>query len=80
MIAKKTIILYVLQAFEYSNEPINLLNLTKALNARGIVCDRKTVGRNVKYLIEFGVPIVKEKRGYYYLKNEDEQYQYLLKR
>ena len=83
-IAKKTIILYILKIFEEAsvsmpNQPLILNNIAKALNTMGIVCDRKTVGRNVKYLVDFGIPIVKSKKGYY-MDNSDGEYQYMLKR
>ena len=80
-IAKKTIILYILKMLEdYPNDkpPITLTNIAKTLNAVGVPCDRKTVGRNVNYLIEFGCPIVRDKGGYCYLK-KDENYEPMLK-
>ena len=55
-IAKKTIILYVLKMLEdypEQNKPITYTDMAKTLKAMGIQCDRKTVGRNVDYLIEF---------------------------
>ncbi len=69
-IAKKTIILYVLFMLEEasSNEiPISILSMTKVINSLGVKCDRKTVSRNVGYLIDFGYPIVKTKGGGCYL-------------
>ena len=68
-IAKKTIILYVLKMLYYgTNEghPITITNMTKVLNSMNIPCDRKTVGRNINYIIEFGLPVIKLKKGYYY--------------
>lgn len=65
-IAKKAIILYVLKMlYKGSSEekPITLTNMAKVLNSMDVPCDRKTVGRNVNYLIEFGLPIVKLKGG-----------------
>ena len=62
-IAKKTIILYILKMLEdypESNKPITYTDMAKTLKAMGIQCDRKTVGRNIDYLIEFGCPIIKE--------------------
>jgi len=61
-IAKKTIILYVLKMIEKGSckeRPITFTNIAKVLKNLGIPCDRKTVGRNVEYLIEFGYPIIK---------------------
>ena len=34
-------------------------------------CDRKTVGRNINYLIEFGCAIIKSKNGVCYLLNNE---------
>ena len=65
-IAKKTIILYVLDMLEKGSskeKPITITNMTKVLNSIGIPCDRRTIGRNVDYLIEYGKPIVKIKGG-----------------
>ena len=73
-IAKKTIILYVLKMLEdypEQNKPITYTDMAKTLKAMGIQCDRKTVGRNVDYLIEFGCPIVKLKNGVCYLDKND---------
>ncbi len=48
-------------------KPITQTNITKVLNSLGISCDRKTVGRNIDYLIEFGYPIVKLNGGGCYM-------------
>ena len=46
--------------------PATQCALTAVLLRAGIPCDRKTVGRNIGYLIEFGYPIVKlHGKGYY---------------
>ena len=69
-IAKKTIILYVLKMLEKGSskeKPITLTNMAKVLKSLGVSCDRKTVGRNVDYLIEFGYKIKKLPRGGCYL-------------
>ena len=61
-IAKKTVILYVLNILKlYSSEehPISQTAIAQYLNDIKIVCDRKTVGRNISYLQEFGYPIKK---------------------
>ena len=63
-IAKKTIILYVLEMLEKGSskeKPITMLNMAKVLNSLNIPCDRRTISRNVDYLIEYGKPIVKIK-------------------
>lgn len=65
-IAKKTIILYVLDMLEKGSskeKPITITSMTKVLNSIGIPCDRRTVGRNVNYLIEYGKPVVKINGG-----------------
>lgn len=70
--AKKTVILYVLNILmQISSEsrPITFTVLADALNELGIACDRKTVGRNVDALIDFGYPIVKVKGGGCYYDN-----------
>lgn len=67
-IAKKTIILYVLYMFEKGickHAPATATEISNVLNSLGVKCDRKTVGRNIRYLQDFGYPIVKGKRGYY---------------
>ena len=69
-IAKKTIILYVLKMLQQGSskdKPITQTNMAKVLNSMGIACDRKTVGRNIDYLIDFGFLIVKLKGGGCYM-------------
>ena len=56
-IAKKTIILYVLEMLEKcssKDKPITITSMTKVLNSMNIPCERRTVSRNVDYLIEYG--------------------------
>ena len=65
-IAKKTIILYVLEMLEKcssKDKPITITSMTKVLNSMNIPCERRTVSRNVDYLIEYGKPIKKIKGG-----------------
>lgn len=65
-IAKKTIILYVLKMLykgSTKDKPITITNMAKVLNALGVPCDRRTVSRNIDYLKEFGLPVVKIKGG-----------------
>ncbi|MBQ7236508.1 MAG: hypothetical protein IJX03_05075 [Clostridia bacterium] len=65
-IAKKTIILYVLDMLEKGSskeKPITITSMTRVLNSMGIPCERRTIGRNVDYLIEYGKPIVKIRGG-----------------
>ena len=68
-IAKKTIILYVLKMLQEGSskeKPITYSNMANVLNSMGIAVDRKTIGRNVNYLIEFGYNIKKDpRRGCY---------------
>ena len=68
--AKKTIILYVLKMLQEGSskeKPLTYTSMTKVLNSIGITCDRKTVKRNVDYLIDFGYKIVilESKKGCY---------------
>ena len=76
-IAKKTIILYVLKLLYQGSskeKPITVTQITHVLNAIKVPCDRKTISRNVKYLIEFGLPIYRKSGrngGYYYAQEED---------
>jgi hypothetical protein len=70
-IAKKTIILYVLDMLEKGSskeKPIKMTSMAKVLNSMGIPCDRRTVSRNVGYLIEYGKPIIKLRGGACYYK------------
>ncbi len=76
-IAKKTIILYVLKLLckgsSYEN-PITLTQMTNVLNSMGVECNKRTIGRNVQYLIDFGLPVIRKKGkngGYFYLKEKD---------
>ncbi len=76
-IAKKTIILYVLKMLQEGSskeKPITNTNMAKVLNSMGIPCDRKTIGRNVDYLIDFGYPIIKSKNGCYIEKIKEEKW------
>lgn len=71
-IAKKTIIIHILKVlYNYTsfNYPVTQSQIASYLNDIDIPCDRKTVGRNIQYLINMGLPIFKSggaKRGYYY--------------
>lgn len=70
--SKKVIIVHILRVlFCYTSAeyPATQTYIANYLNDIDIPCDRKTVGRNINYLIEIGLPIVKSKgpkRGYYY--------------
>ena len=71
-IAKKTIIIHILRilyCYTSVEYPATQTHIASYLNDIDIPCDRKTVGRNIKYLIDMGLPIIKSqssKRGYYY--------------
>ena len=72
--SKKTIILYILNILKlYSSEeyPISQTAICNFLNDIHVPCDRKTVGRNIGYLQEFGYPIKKvHGKGFYLDKAE----------
>ena len=71
--AKKIIILYVLNILKlYSSEeyPVSQTAICNYLNDINIPCDRKTVGRNIKYLQDFGYPIIRIYGKGYYLDKE----------
>lgn len=73
-IAKKTIILHVfLMLYKGSSlkKPITQTQMANVINSLGVPCDRRTVGRNIKYLIDFGLPIFKVSGGYCYVKTLD---------
>lgn len=76
-IAKKTIILYVLKMLYNGSspeKPITLTQMTHVINSLNVPCNRKTVARNVQYLIDFGMPIYKKagrNAGFYYDKDKD---------
>lgn len=75
-IAKKTLILYVLKMlYQCSSRqnPITITGMTKVINSLNVPCDRRTVSRNVDYLIEFGLPIVKLRRGGCYYDHTQEK-------
>ena len=73
-IAKKTIILYVLKILylgSTAEKPITILQITHVLNSMEISCDRKTISRNIDYLKEFGLPVVKCRGGGCYYDHSD---------
>lgn len=73
-IAKKTIILYVLKMLDEGSsleKPITQTNMAKVLHSIGISCDRKTIGRNIKYLQDFGYPIMRVGTNGYYMNKEN---------
>ena len=76
---KKTIIVHILRilynytSFDY---PATQTNIVNYLNDIGIACTRKTVGRNLKYLVDSGLPIKRKccKNGGYYYDFENDRF------
>ncbi len=70
-ITKRVIILYVLnilKLYSSADTPVTQGAICTFLNDIGVSCDRKTVGRNIRYLMEFGYPIKRAGgKGYYLL-------------
>ena len=71
-IAKKTIIVHILRilyCYTSKKYPATQTDIAYYLKDSDIPCDRKTVGRNINYLIDMGLPIIKshsKAMGYYY--------------
>ena len=66
---KRLIILYILDLLEKGTSetrPFSVTHITKALNNLGVQCERRTVSRNIDYLIAYGKPIKKLKNGRVY--------------
>lgn len=71
--ATKTIILHiwlVLKKYTDADSPVSYTELAKYLTAKDKPCDRKTVARNVDYLIADGFPIGKTADGKCFYKRE----------
>ena len=71
--SKKVIILYILKILkEFSDEehPITQSDIIAKLKDYGIDCDRKTITRNIKYLIDYGFNIVRNLGGGCYFIND----------
>ena len=64
---KKQNILLIAKILENESDFQNPMTQTKIANIISEVypCDRKTVGRNIRFLINMGYPIVKTHRGFY---------------
>ena len=64
---KKQLILLVLKILETESDSRNPLTQTQIAKTISEVysCDRKTVGRNIKFLKDLGYPIVKTTTGFY---------------
>jgi transcriptional regulator of NAD metabolism len=67
MQSKKQLILWVLNVLVSSSDKDNPVTQTKIASIISDIypCDRKTVCRNINFLIEMGYPIIKTNRGYY---------------
>ena len=60
---KKLLILQILKVLKTRSsdeKPITQTEIGRILEKEGISCDRKTISRNIDYLIEFGYNIVKD--------------------
>lgn len=64
---KKYLILLVLKILENESDENHPLTQSKIAQAISDVfpCDRKTVGRNIHFLMKVGYPIKKTSRGFY---------------
>lgn len=68
MEAKKHLIILVLRILETQSDedhPITQSKITELIRDAGYPCDRKTVGRNIRFLTEIGYPIIKTAKGAY---------------
>lgn len=76
---KKTTIVHVLRilyCYTSFDHPATQTVIVNYLNEIGLPCSRKTVGRNIGYLIECGVPIKRKncKNGGYYYDFENDSF------
>ena len=64
---KKHLIILILKILETCSDEDNPLTQVQITNliSEQYPCDRKTVGRNIKFLKEIGYPIVKTSVGFY---------------
>lgn len=58
------LILKILETESDKDHPITQLKIAEIISSV-YLCDRKTIGRNIKFLKELGYPIVKTAQGYY---------------
>ena len=65
--SKKALIILILRLIENETDKYTVLSQTKIANIISEVmpCDRKTVGRNIQFLIDCGYPIIKTRQGVY---------------
>ena len=64
---KKYLIILILKVLENesdSKHPLRQSEIAKAISDV-FPCDRKTIGRNIKYLQKVGYPILKTSKGFY---------------
>lgn len=76
---KKIMIIHILRIlYNYTSVdyPVTQTDLVNYLSEIDIPCTRKTVGRNLKYLIDSGVPIRRKycKNGGYYYDIENDKF------
>ena len=82
MKAKKYLIVLILRILETNTDkdhPLTQVQIMEMISAV-FPCDRKTVGRNIKFLTEVGYPIVKTTKGFYMDKQlfSKEEVEYIL--
>ena len=71
-LSKKNILIHILRIlynFTSIDHPVTQTHIANYLNDIDLPCTRKTVSRNLKYLMDCGVPIKRKsckKGGYYY--------------
>lgn len=71
--ATKTIIIYIfiaMQKYTTRENPVSYTELARYSQGIGKPCDRKTVARNVDYLIKDGFPIMKTSEGSAFIANK----------
>ncbi len=68
MNSKKQLIIMILNELNVNTDeknPLTQTQIAKNLSGETVMCDRKTVCRNIKFLQGMGYPIKKAKNGYY---------------
>ncbi len=58
------LVLKILESFTDSSNKLTQIEIAKQISAV-YPCDRKTIGRNIKFLQSIGYPIVKTSNGFY---------------
>lgn len=58
------LILKILETYTDSNNKLTQIEIARQIS-KVFPCDRKTVGRNIKFLRTIGYPIVKTSKGFY---------------